>query len=215
MDRRKALRNLTGLAALAFLPKQHLFALQQKKAVHFLGIGSAGTKVLHLFQKREMGDHFTSINDGRSAMADTHFIQYSHPMTERDRVIQEYYHPDTIAPFVYPEEVKDIFQKDQSYVLLAGLGGYTATHMSKAIIPQLLERNIDFKAVFSLPFAFEGKKKLDLAKEIVEMSLGLPQIRFVDNEAMRKNMGNLSIREAFRKIDEKMVEEYANQEPSI
>jgi len=64
MERRKALKNLSGLAALAFLPKQHLFALQQKKPLHIVGLGSAGAKVLQLIKSKGYGDIYTAINDG-------------------------------------------------------------------------------------------------------------------------------------------------------
>jgi len=206
MERRKALKNLSGLAALAFLPKQHLFALQQKKPTHIVGLGSAGTKVLQLIKDKGYGDIYTAINDGEDLHDGSHFIHYSDSMTKRDRLLYEYDHPEATFPFSFPDEVRQVFQRDQKYVLLGGLGGHTATQMSKAIIPYLKQENISFKAVFTLPFIFEGNRKMAFAGEVVDMSNGNPNIRFVDTETMRPNMGNLTIREAYRKVDERMVE---------
>jgi cell division GTPase FtsZ len=212
MERRKALKNLTGLAALAFLPKQHLFALQQMKPLHIVGLGSAGAKVLQLIKSKGYGDIYTAINDGEDLNDGTRFIHYRDYMTKRDRLLQEYDHPEATLPFSFPDEVRQVFQRDQKFVLLGGLGGHTATQMSKAIIPYLKQENISFKAVFTNPFIFEGKRKMAFAGEVVDMSKGNPHIRFVDTESMRPHLGKLTIRAAFKKVDERMVETFVEMQ---
>jgi len=211
MERRHVIKRLTGLAALAFLPKQHLYALHQKKPIHIVGLGSAGTKVMNLFYSMGLGDKYTAITDPRGCdlPAGVQINPYHHKLTPRERVWQEFYNPQSIVPFKFPENVKKVFSEDHRFVLLAGLGGYTATHMSRGIIPLLQVHKKDFKAVLSLPFKFEGTEKFKFAEE-VKIHIGdSVHVRYFDCETIREKYGNSPIRAAFNKADEEMLEVYS------
>jgi len=212
MERRQAIKNLTGLAALAFT--QHLYVLDQMKPIHVVGLGSAGTNVMNLFHSLGIGDIYTSISDykGSKLPNGVHLSPYCPGLTPRDRVLQELYQPESIIPFHLPEDTKKLFRKDQRLVLLAGLGGYTATHMGKEIIPLFIEKGIDFKAVFCLPFKFEGTKKWKFAEELIIGVGQLAQVKYFDCEIIRKEWGNLTIRKAFEKVDQEMLKIYKSNQ---
>lgn len=209
MERRQVIKRLTGLAALAFLPKQHIHAMQQKKPIHIVGLGSAGTRVMELCYNSGLGDVYSAItNSSECELEGVQVIHYKHELSVRERVLQEINHPEAIVPFALPDETLNIFTADHRYVLLAGLGGYTGTHMSKEIIPLLQRQGKDFKAIFSLPFVFQGKNVVEFAKEVIDQYFDLPQIKFFNSELIREEYGDMPIKSAYKKVDEELLEIY-------
>lgn len=210
MERRQVIKNLTGIAALAFLPKQHLFAMQQKKPIHFIGLGKAGTKVLNLFHERGLGHYYTAITDPErvNVSADVKMINYRELLPAHELREDELFFCDPIDSSAFVKESKEILKADHKYVLLGGLGGFTTSRIGRSLFPLLQQEGKVFQAIFSRPFIFEGKQKMNLANEVLVLANHMPQIHHFDNDIIRTKFGNLGIREAFRKLDEEFVEEW-------
>ena len=212
MNRRNALKSLTGLSALAFLPKQHLFALQQKKPIHFVGLGKAGSNVMMHIQGLEKEAQYSAITSPGHLKPSQHvkLMPYvPHQLTSyRERLKMELYFPEDLEPFQLPPETSKLFEADHHYVLLTGLGGYTGTHFCDNLIPFLQETNKAFTAICSVPFRFEGKKKMDMAMEVVNRFYAIPQFQYFQNEAMREKFGNRTMNEVFSRLDEEFYGEW-------
>lgn len=210
MQRRGVIKKLTGIAGLAFLPKQHLFALQQEKPIHFIGLGKAGTQVLNYFYERGIGHHYSAIADPCriNVIGSVQLIPYHQLLPSKQVQENELFFCDPIDSSEFKEGAKTLFIQDHKYVLLGGLGGYTTSLLSRSLIPILRDEGKAFNAIFSRPFLSEGKQKMKLANQALALLKKMPQVHYFDNDIIRIKYGDLCLSEALKKADEEFYEEW-------
>ena len=87
--------------------------------------------------------------------------------------------------------------------IIAGMGGGTGSGAAPVIAQKSKELGILTVGIVTIPFRFEGSKKIDLALDGVrEMSKHMDALLVINNERLRENNPNLSISNSFAKADE-------------
>ena len=87
--------------------------------------------------------------------------------------------------------------------IIAGMGGGTGSGAAPVIAQKSKELGILTVGIVTIPFRFEGSKKIDLALDGVrEMSKHMDALLVINNERWRENNPDLSISNSFAKADE-------------
>ncbi len=194
MNRRKALKGLTIISTLSILPVNLLAFKPKSESLHFIGLGTGGSHVLEYFYKQLIGTNakFTNISDTPSKRyTEINFIRF----TEEDNCFQ------TVS-----SKLKQLFSKEDKYILLAGLGASTGTCLTERLSVFLNKNNKKFMTICSVPFNFEGKKRIIKAKELVNKLNTNTFFNYFYLENINNSYDNLTVKEAFKKADEKFYE---------
>ena len=87
--------------------------------------------------------------------------------------------------------------------ITAGMGGGTGTGAAPVIARVSKEMGILTVGIVTIPFRFEGNKKIDQALDgVEEMSKHVDALLVINNERLRAIYGNLPFRQAFGKADD-------------
>jgi cell division protein FtsZ len=100
--------------------------------------------------------------------------------------------------------IKSILERNTRMVFItAGMGGGTGTGAAPEIAKQAQELGILTIGIVTVPFHFEGKRKLEQAmKGIDELEQYVDALLIIKNERLREIYGNLKLSEAFAKADD-------------
>jgi cell division protein FtsZ len=86
--------------------------------------------------------------------------------------------------------------------ITAGMGGGTGTGAAPVIAKATKETGILTVAIITLPFRFEGKKRMDQATAgLEELAQHVDSLLVINNEKLREIYGNLKLSEAFSQAD--------------
>ncbi len=87
--------------------------------------------------------------------------------------------------------------------ITAGMGGGTGTGAAPVIAKVSKDLGILTVGIVTIPFRFEGKRKIDQALDgVEEMAKNVDALLVINNERLRQIYPNLSILEAFAKADD-------------
>ncbi len=102
------------------------------------------------------------------------------------------------------DDVMETISKNTKMVFLtAGMGGGTGTGATPVIARACREMGILTVAIVTIPFRFEGHKRIQQAKEgIAELKDNVDSLLVINNEKLREIYGDLKISEAFSKADD-------------
>lgn len=102
------------------------------------------------------------------------------------------------------EEIKELLSDNTKMLFItAGMGGGTGTGAAPVIAKAAKELDILTVAIVTLPFAFEGRKRTEIAKEgIEELKKHVDTILIINNDKLRELYGNLSLSQAFSQADD-------------
>ncbi len=102
------------------------------------------------------------------------------------------------------DEVMAVLTDDTKMVFItAGLGGGTGTGAAPVIAKAAKEAGILTVGIVTLPFRFEGLKRVEQALVgLQEMSENVDSLLVIDNEKLREIYGDLTISNAFAKADD-------------
>lgn len=101
------------------------------------------------------------------------------------------------------EEIRELLHEHTKMVFItAGMGGGTGTGAAPVIAKVAKELDILTVGIITVPFSFEGKKKMKQAElGIKEMKENCDTVLVILNDKLREIYGNLAISEAFAKAD--------------
>ncbi len=101
------------------------------------------------------------------------------------------------------EEINSVLGNNTKMVFItAGMGGGTGTGAAPVIAKAAKELGILTVAIITLPFRFEGEKRMNNAiKGVQEINKHVDSLLVINNERLRDIYGNLGVREAFSKAD--------------
>lgn len=102
------------------------------------------------------------------------------------------------------EEIKRLLENNTEMLFIAaGLGGGTGTGAAPIIAEVARSLNILTVAIVTLPFKFEGKKKMDYAeKGLGELKKHVDSIIVIPNEKLKEIYPGMKMTEAFAKADD-------------
>ena len=102
----------------------------------------------------------------------------------------------------------NIFNSNDVFVLLSGLGGYTGTFMTEELTLLLNQRRKLFLTISSLPFKFEGQKRRLIAENTLNKLKSMDRFQYYELENLKTKYGNLTLKDVFEKANEELYEIY-------
>lgn len=105
-------------------------------------------------------------------------------------------------------KIEQLLQDNTKMVFItAGMGGGTGTGAAPVIAKVAHDLGILTVGIVTIPFAFEGKRKIDQALEgVQQMSQHVDAILVVNNEKLRQIYPDLELSNAFAKADDVLAE---------
>lgn len=179
---------------------------EQSSIIKVLGVGGGGgNAVNHMFKQGIKDVNFVICNTDAQALTNSPVpikIQLGASLTQglgagnkpghgREAAIESL---DTVSEAL-SENTKMIF-------ITAGMGGGTGTGAAPVIAKAAKEKGILTVAIVTIPFRFEGKRRINQAIEgIDELSKNVDSLLVINNEKLREIYGNLNVSDAFAQAD--------------
>ncbi|WP_300675017.1 cell division protein FtsZ [Soonwooa sp.] len=175
--------------------------------IKVIGVGGGGNNALkHMYEKGIYGVDFVICNTDAQTLDNNpvaNKVQLGITMTEglgagADPEVGEKAAIESI------DEIKAAMGQNTKMVFItAGMGGGTGTGAAPVIAKVAKEMGILTVGIVTVPFSFEGKRRLDQAE------LGLDKLRnnvdsliVINNDKLRQQFGNLGFKSGFSKADE-------------
>jgi cell division protein FtsZ len=175
---------------------------QKKSIIKVIGVGGGGTNAVnHMFSQGIEGVEFAITNTDVQSMEESAIgvkIQLGPVLTEgrgagsKPEVGKE----ACIESIDYVRE----FLNDGTKMLFitAGLGGGTGTGAAPIVAKAAKDMGILTVAIVTLPFQFEGQRRMRQALEgLVELKKNVDSILVISNDKLRNMFGNLQLSDAF------------------
>jgi cell division protein FtsZ len=179
---------------------------EQSSIIKVIGVGGGGSNAVnYMFSQGIRGVNFVICNTDAQAMELSpvpNKIQLGPFLTEglgagSDPEIGRRAAEESI------EDIKKILEKNTRMVFVtAGMGGGTGTGGAPVVARIARELGILTVAIVTMPFSFEGRRKIKHAEEGIEaLRQNVDSLIVISNDKIREIYGNLTRSEAFGKAD--------------
>lgn len=175
--------------------------------IKVIGVGGGGSNAVnHMYNKGIEGVEFLVCNTDQQALENSPVpwkISLGPSITE-GRGAGALPEVGKNAALENLDEIRDILSRDTKMVFItAGMGGGTGTGAAPIIAGLAKEMGILTVGIVTVPFAFEGKKRKQMAeKGIEELKENVDTLLVVCNDKLREIHGNLKLKEAFGHADD-------------
>jgi len=118
---------------------------------------------------------------------------------------------DMTQELIIPQKILDLFTKNENYILLSGLGGYTGTFMMQQLTEMLYQQKKSFLSICTSPFTFEGKEKNEYALHTIQKLQHIRNFHCKEQERIFENNQNQTLKNIFKLINiyyKLIIEEY-------
>lgn len=182
------------------LPKHH------KSIIKVIGVGGGGSNAInHMYNLGIKDVEFVACNTDAQALKASPVpfkLQIGINITEglgagaNPEVGRE-------AAIESKDDIRELLGDNTKMVFItAGMGGGTGTGAAPVIAKIAKEMDILTVGIVTIPFSFEGKKKMQLAqKGVAELRESCDTVLVILNDKLREIYGNLPISDAFAKAD--------------
>lgn len=179
------------------------FNQEKRNSIKVIGVGGGGgNAVNHMFRQGIEDVDFYICNTDRQALVLSPILNKiqigqrgtgagSNPEKGKECAIESM------------DKIKEIFTEDCDMLFItAGMGGGTGTGAAPVIANMAKEAGILTVAIVTLPFAFEGNKRLKQASEgLEELRKSCDGILVINNDKLRELYGNVDFLNAFKYAD--------------
>lgn len=208
MNRREALKIATIIGAAAAIPKELLSMVSEKKPMHIIGFGGAGSSFVKYAQAQGFKAKYTCISDpiNEDFSPEVNFIRFFPPPEVISLNMDELLlRSDMDSPLEVPDAIYEIFAPDANYIIVAGLGGYTGTFFMEHFGEWLANNKRSYTALCTLPFTFErGSKRKYIAKVHKKFELN-PAFHFIPLPKYQAKYGDLPMPDFFEVIHKEFL----------
>lgn len=175
--------------------------------IKVIGVGGGGNNALkHMYEKGIHGVDFVICNTDAQALDNNpvaNKIQLGITTTEglgagADPEVGEK------AALESMEEIKAVLEKGTKMVFItAGMGGGTGTGAAPIVAKTAKEMGILTVAIVTVPFSFEGKRRLEQAELGLEkLKASVDSLIVINNDKLRQQFGDLGFKKGFAKADD-------------
>lgn len=180
--------------------------VDRSSIIKVIGIGGGGgNAVNHMYNQGIKDVNFVVCNTDAQALSNSPVsvkIQLGESLTEGRGAGNK---PETgrQAAIENMDDVMDILSSNTKMVFLtAGMGGGTGTGAIPVIAKAAKEQGILTVAIVTLPFRYEGPRRINQAIEgIHELGEHVDSLLVINNEKLREICGNMKLSEAFSHAD--------------
>lgn len=182
------------------IPKHH------KSIIKVIGVGGGGSNAVnHMFNQGIKDVEFVVCNTDSQALQSSpvpNRLQIGINLTEG---LGAGANPEKgeNAAIESKDEIREMIGVDTKMIFVtAGMGGGTGTGAAPVIAKIAKDMDVLTVGIVTVPFAFEGKKKMKQAEEgISQLKECCDTVLVILNDKLREIYGNLAISEAFAKAD--------------
>jgi cell division protein FtsZ len=181
------------------LPKHH------KSIIKVIGVGGGGSNAVNHMYKQGIKDvEFVVANTDLQALNSSpvpHKLQLGANLTEG---LGCGANPEVgrAAAIESKEQIREMLMGTKMVFVTAGMGGGTGTGAAPVIAKIAKDMDILTVGIVTVPFSFEGKKKLAQAEWGVDaFRSSCDTVLVILNDKLREIYGNLSIGQAFAEAD--------------
>lgn len=178
-----------------------------KPIIKVMGVGGGGSNAVnYMYTKGIEGVDFAISNTDNQAMnlsAVENRIQLGPTLTEgRGAGSKPVIGRESCLESL--EEVKQFFNDGTKMLFVtAGMGGGTGTGAAPVIAKAAQELDILTVGIVTVPFTFEGRRRMKQAMEgLTELKKNVDTLIVISNDKLRKIHGNLNLSDAFAKADD-------------
>jgi len=179
---------------------------EQSSIIKVIGVGGGGSNAVnHMYRLGINGVNFIVCNTDKQALDISpvpHKITLGEALTE-GRGAGAIPEVGKQAAMETIEELKAVLSNNTKMLFItAGMGGGTGTGAAPVIAKIAREMGILTVGIVTVPFSFEGKKRMQQAEDgLAEMKANVDTLLVVCNDKLREMYGNLKMREAFNHAD--------------
>ncbi len=182
------------------IPKHH------KSIIKVIGVGGGGSNAVnHMFNQGIKDVEFIVCNTDAQALNNSPIPNRLQIGLHLTQGLGAGANPEVgkNAALENKEEIRELLHENTKMVFItAGMGGGTGTGAAPVIAKVAKELDILTVGIITVPFGFEGKKKMEQAElGIKEMKENCDTVLVILNDKLREIYGNLAISEAFAKAD--------------
>ncbi|MEM6723669.1 MAG: cell division protein FtsZ [Bacteroidota bacterium] len=181
--------------------------LEQNSIIKVIGVGGGGSNaVTHMYKQGIVGVDFAICNTDNQAMEMSPIptqIQLGPALTEGRGAGSK----PNIGREACVESIEAVqkFLSNNTKMLFvtAGMGGGTGTGAAPVIAKTAQEMNILTVGIVTIPFMFEGRRRMRQASEgLEEFKKNVDTLIVISNDKLREIHGNLRLSDAFSKADD-------------
>ncbi|RXQ89849.1 cell division protein FtsZ [Ancylomarina salipaludis] len=182
------------------------FEEKEESMIKVIGVGGGGSNAVNHMYKEGIKDvGFVICNTDSQALADSPIpfkIQLGKSLTE-GRGAGNKPEKGRQSAIESIEEVNKILgEKTKMVFITAGMGGGTGTGAAPVIAELAKEKDILTVGIVTIPFLFEGKRRVQQALEGIEnLEKHVDALLIINNEKLRSMFGDLKLSEAFAQAD--------------
>ena len=177
-----------------------------KSIIKVIGVGGGGSNAVnHMFNQGIKDVEFVVCNTDSQALKSSpvpNRLQIGINLTEG---LGAGANPDKgeNAAIESKDDIREMIGSDTKMVFVtAGMGGGTGTGAAPVIAKIAKDMDVLTVGIVTVPFAFEGKKKMKQAEVgIAQLKKNCDTVLVILNDKLREVYGNLGINEAFAKAD--------------
>jgi cell division protein FtsZ len=182
------------------IPKHH------KSIIKVIGVGGGGSNAVnHMFNQGIRDVDFVICNTDAQALMTSPIPNKLQLGSNLTQGLGAGANPEKgkNAALESKEEIRNLLNEDTKMIFItAGMGGGTGTGAAPVIARVARELGILTVGIVTVPFGFEGKKKMIQADAgIRELKENCDTVLVILNDKLREIYGNLSIRDAFAQAD--------------
>lgn len=178
----------------------------QSSIIKVLGVGGGGSNAVnHMYRLGIKGVDFIVCNTDSQALDISPVpvkVQLGQSLTE-GRGAGSIPAVGKNAAIENIDEIQEILSKRTTMVFVtAGMGGGTGTGAAPVIAKAAKDMGILTVGIVTIPFTFEGRKRMNQAAEgLREMRAAVDTLLVIRNDKLREIHGNLSLQNAFEQAD--------------
>ncbi len=178
----------------------------QSSIIKVIGVGGGGSNAVnHMYKQGIKGVDFIVCNTDSQALDISPVpikVQLGQSLTE-GRGAGSQPEVGRNAAIENIDEIREILSKRTTMVFVtAGMGGGTGTGAAPVIAKVAKEMGILTVGIVTIPFTFEGRKRMKQASEgLREMRQSVDTLLIIRNDKLREIYGNLSLHKAFAEAD--------------
>ena len=178
----------------------------QSSIIKVIGVGGGGSNAVnHMYEQGIKGVDFIVCNTDSQALDISPVpikVQLGQSLTE-GRGAGSIPAVGKNAAIENIDEIQEILAKRTTMVFVtAGMGGGTGTGAAPVIAKAAKDMGILTVGIVTIPFTFEGKKRMNQAAEgLREMRASVDTLLVIRNDKLREIHGNLSLQNAFEQAD--------------
>jgi cell division protein FtsZ len=182
------------------------FEPKEKSIIKVIGVGGGGgNAVNHMLREGITGVDFVICNTDSQALENSPVpikVQLGKSLTEGRGAGNKPEKGRESAIESIDDINKVLKEKTKMVFVTAGMGGGTGTGAAPIIAEAARQQNVLTVGIVTIPFRFEGKKRIQQALEGIEnLEKHVDALLIINNEKLRLMYGDLKLSEAFAKAD--------------